>query len=256
MKNVKKFLSKLPFIGKKIQRYHRKKNRYVFDKPTVWIERLLPNEPIQIVQIGSNDGMHGDPLRDLIKKNDQWNALFVEPIPYLFEKLKTNYGEETRFSFENSAINNGTEQIFYSVKEEAKNHVQNLPKWYDQLGSFKRENITKHLNGALEPYIIEMRLTGLTLDGLFQKHGIQKLQLLHIDTEGYDWNVLSQLDLKSYQPQIILFEHVHLTTEEKSNAINHLKSKYSIVQVGNDMICLKRDIYELKDLDLNGKKIA
>lgn len=256
MKSIKKLLFKLPFLGQRIQRYHRKKNRYVFDRPTVWIDRLLPNEPIQIVQIGSNDGMHGDPLRDLIKRNDQWKALFVEPIPYLFEKLKENYGQEPRFSFENSAINDGKEQIFYSVKEEAKNHIENLPKWYDQLGSFKKENITKHLNGALEPYIIETQLTGLTLDRLFQKHGIQKLQLLHIDTEGYDWKVLSQLDLNSYQPQIILFEHVHLTPEEKSHAINHLKSKYSIVQVGNDMICLKRDTYQLKRLGLNGKRIA
>lgn len=29
-----------------------------------------------------------------------------------------------------------------------------LPVWYDQLGSFDRQHIVKHLDGRLEPFIV------------------------------------------------------------------------------------------------------
>src|SRR5436190_1288030 len=69
---------------------------------------LLPaNAPIKLVQIGSNDGMKGDPFHLLIKRRLAWRALLVEPIPYLFEQLQRNYGDESRLGFENVAV--GTE---------------------------------------------------------------------------------------------------------------------------------------------------
>src|SRR5690606_24164700 len=109
------------------------------------------------------------------------------------------------------AINDGSQQIFYSVKENAKNHIPNLPCWYDQLSSFKKENILKHLNGTLEPFIEETLINGLTLDQLLQNNNVKDISLLHIDTEGYDWKILSQLNLGRFNPSIILFEYKHLS---------------------------------------------
>lgn len=48
----------------------------------------------------------------------------------------------------------------------------------------------------LEPYIIEAKLKCLTLDEIFQQNRVKQLDLVHIDVEGYDYEVLKQLDLK------------------------------------------------------------
>ncbi len=238
-RKLKIHIKNIPILGKLLKIAYRTffvKKLAPYDPPSAWLQKLIQDDDVQIVQIGSNDGMNGDPIFDLIARNQKWKALFVEPVPYLFERLKKNYGPDSRFSFENAAINDGTKQIFYSVKEEAKNDFPDLPKAYDQLGSFYKENILIHFNGILEPYILETELEGLSLTQLFQKHDITELTLLHIDTEGYDWKIISQLNLEDIKPKVILIEHKHLTRIERKSLINFLKPDYLIFKLGNDLI--------------------
>lgn len=196
-----------------------------------------------------------DPIHKLVLQNNNWQLLFIEPVPYLFEKLKKNYGSNQRFKFENSAVNNGSNQIFYSVKEEAIEQNPHIPYWYDQLGSFRKENILKHLNGILEPYIEETIIEGLTFNEVIKKNNIDSIDLLHIDTEGYDWIVLSQLDLMKYYPTIILYEHKHLKESEKKKSINFLTDKYAIFNLGQDYICISKQEAINKSQLPNGKFI-
>lgn len=228
-----------------------------FDKPAVWIEKILIQDSAFIVQVGSNDGVNGDPLHDLIQKNKNWEALFIEPVPYLFEKLKINYKNQSRFIFENVAINDGSNQKFYYVRDSVKNNLPDLPIWHDQLGSFKRENITNHLNGILKPFIEETLVNGATLKSVLNKNGIETIDLLHIDAEGYDWVVLSQVDLIKFTPKIILYEHKHLSIEEKNNSLEFLKdNNYSVFKLGSDFISIKMNTTNFKILKkLKGIKV-
>lgn len=222
------------------------------------IEKYLKNDNINKDKIGSNDGisigLNGeliiDPLFNIIKNNDNITALLVEPVPYLFEKLKNNYGESNRFIFENVAINDGTEQTFYWIDESVNDIITNLPFWFNQIGSFNRQHIIKHLNGILEPYITETNVHGLTLDGLFEKNNIQEIEMLHIDTEGYDWIVLSQLNLLKYNPTIILLEHLHLDDVDKKSAIKFLNDKYVIFEYDMDYLAINKDKILNDDLEL------
>ena len=254
-RKIKRVLKKIPLIGILSGYLYRRfliRKTAIFDVPNKWLNKFLNGDNVSIVQIGSNDGVHGDPIYKLIRKNTTWKALFVEPIPYLFERLKKNYGSDVRFSFENVAINSGTQQTFYSVKEEAKADLPNLPPWYDQLGSFNKENILKHFDGILEPYIVEKQLSGLSLDELFYRNEIQEITLLHIDTEGYDWIILSQLNINKIKPKIILFEHKHLSNSERVDSVTFLKDEYIIYKLGPDFICIlksyinKHQLNELK----------
>jgi FkbM family methyltransferase len=251
MRGLKEALKKIPLIRKLADYIYIKliyKAPQPFDSASIWINKFLNDEKLNIVQVGSNDGIMGDPIYNLIQKNKSWNVLFIEPVPYLFEKLKNNYTSESRFSFENVAINDGSSQIFYSVKEEAKLQIRNLPYWYDQLGSFNRDNIVKQLNGILEPYIEETLLDGMTLKDVLEKNRINSMSLFHIDTEGYDWKILSQLNLKKYCPTIILYEYKHLLRFELKASINFLKDTYFIFKLGGDFLCLKKELIKKEHL--------
>lgn len=234
-----------------------KKKIEYFDRPAIWIEKILNQDSVFIVQVGSNDGVNSDPLYNLIQKNKNWEALFIEPVPYLFEKLRNNYKNQSRFIFENLAINDGSRQTFYSVNDSVKNKIPDLPKWYDQLGSFKRGHITKHLDGILEPFIDETIVNGATLQSVLNRNGIEKIDLLHIDAEGYDWLVLSQLDLMKFTPKIILYEHKHLSIEEKNHSLEFLKiNNYSVYKLGSDFISIKSSTTNFKSFNgLKGIKV-
>jgi FkbM family methyltransferase len=205
-----------------------------------WIESIMKNDEAFIVQIGSNDGKSNDPLNNLILRRKKWRALFVEPVPYLFDQLKKAYPKDRDFLFENVAINKGERLPFYWLDQSAKKNIPSLPAWYSQLGSFNRQHIIKHFGYAIEPYIITTDIEGISLQTLFSRNNLQKIDVLQIDTEGYDWEILSQLDLKSIVPVLIIFEHFHLSPATKQQAIEFLKGQYIIIEFKMDFLCVDR----------------
>jgi hypothetical protein len=55
------------------------------------------------IQVGSHTGQsRGDYVRPKIKKG--WSGVLIEPVKYLFERLKKHYGENPKLILENVAI--------------------------------------------------------------------------------------------------------------------------------------------------------
>jgi len=52
----------------------------------------------------------------------------------------------------------------------------------------------------------------------------QQIDLLVIDTEGYDYRILQQCDLERLRPTIIMFEHQHLSPGDKAAAYERLRT--------------------------------
>ena len=70
---------------------------------------------------------------------------------------------------------------FFYVSENANAGLEHgLPLWYNQLGSFDKHHILKHLDGILEPYILSERINTIPLQGIIDKHKITKVDLIHI----------------------------------------------------------------------------
>jgi len=245
MKTLKTNLKKIPFL-KSIYQKIKPANKLAI---AYWIHKYIPNESIQVVQIGSNDGISGDTLNKLIQKNKLWHALFVEPVPQLFQLLEKNYGSSTRFKFENSGINEtGENQIFYMIGDEAYHSIPELSEEYKQIGSFSRAHVEKLANNELQKYIIELDVSCVSLNELLVKHEISTIELLQIDAEGYDWKILSQLNLHTYHPIIILFESVNLDDDEKKEALVYLTKKYHVFSMGINYLCLRKDKLTQADL--------
>lgn len=224
--------------------------RKIFAKPfgkdkryqAYWFDEVLKNEAAFVVQIGSNDGKTGDPLYALFQKYKNWRGLFVEPLPDSFKKLKDNYPDPQRFQFENVAINEGQQMTFYWVDPKAIETLPDLPYWYDQLGSFSKQHILNQLDGILEPFIRTTELEGVSLPTLLERNQVKEISILHIDAEGYDWKILSQLDLASIQPLFILYEYHHLSQEELDASVVFLKPMYHIFNVGIDLLAVHKTV--------------
>ena len=113
--------------------------------------------------------------------------------------------------------------------------IPGLPAWYDQLGSFDRNHIVKHFGTKIEPYIIESQVRACTLSEVLQRNHIDQIHLLHVDTEGYDYEVLKQLDFSKHKPCIIYIEHAHLGMPDKLNMLALLHGHgYSVCDCGMD----------------------
>ena len=238
---MKTYLRKIPLIygfAKGVYRQFRRSD------PTIQEEILkaVDGKPcLFFVQVGSNDGLQGDPIHDLIISRESWSGIFIEPIDFLFQRLRKNYGNAERFVFENVAI--GTEKgtkKFYYVSEKSKTELD-LHYWHYQLGSFDRAHITRALGDQMNAYIIEEDVECLPLQDVLDRNQVNAIDLLHIDTEGFDYKILSQLDFKRYKPSIILFEHHLLTDDEFEKARRLLRGYgYRLHNYGNDILAVRR----------------
>lgn len=197
-------------------------------------------DDVCFVQIGSNDATHGDPLRELSTRRG-WHGLLVEPIPHVFERLVSATAGHPNLRPVNVAIGPiDGEQDFFAVEP---SDDPALPEWYDQIGSFSLENV-------LHPYHVEQipdladrvlrtKVQCLTFATFWERHRLPRLDLLHIDAEGYDAAILRQVDLELTAPTMLLYEHKHLEPEDASELRQRLDTfGYASVEVGPDTVAI------------------
>jgi FkbM family methyltransferase len=232
---VKAFLKSLPLIGPSLTRACHWWKGYPDYK--LW-HILKGRKDLFVVQIGSNDGVTGDPIHSLLKSNPSWKALLVEPVPYLFDRLCKNYFDIPNIQFANVAITDRPGMAtFYYVDPVAKDNTPELSCLFEQLGSFDRGHIVRHLGGTLEKFIVTTQVSTFPLSTVLERNNVNKIDLLHIDAEGHDWKVLRQLDLARFRPDVILFEHIHLSEDDKTQAMAFLKGNYEMTNLGADFLC-------------------
>ena len=134
------------------------------------------------------------------------------------------------------------EGTFYYVDATAPQHIPNLPTWFDQLGSFDRKHIKKHLNGVLEPFIIECKVQVCPLSDVLMRNGIKDMHLLHVDAEGHDYEVLKTLDFAKFAPLSIFVEHKHLSWTQKTEMMHLLRQHgYSVRDCGEDYFAVNEE---------------
>ena len=193
-----------------------------------------PADDFFFVQIGANDGVKHDPIRNLVREN--WRGVLVEPIPAQFSALKKNYAGQAGFLFENAAITefDGTTTLFCSDGPERESVYASLHQRSVEIAQRKPES---QPGSKMET----MEVKAMTLSTLFDKYKVQQMDLFQVDTEGHDFSIMMQLLNKtSMRPSIIQFEHSFLSKEEEYRLYSFLtKEGYKVLPVGIDTVALR-----------------
>lgn len=224
-----------------------------FDKSLHYLGKKYGTQNIAL-NIGSMDGVMFD---EMIGYTNMYNfkVLYVEPIPYLFKKLKNNISNPTAM-FENSAISDYIGEIeMITIDEKVINEglVHNCfygmsavypPK--NGLGSeFDKLTVEKYGKRVIVPCI--------TFDNLVKKHNIKNIDIIKVDAEGHDYKIFKQFNLDLKQPKVIRLEWINLSEEEQNEILSILiKNNYQYEILGQDITALRQDLYN--ELLLNSTK--
>lgn len=194
------------------------------------------------VEIGANDGRSFDHLAPFIRTRG-WRGIMVEPVPHVFAQLQANYGDVEGVVLENAAVADRDGALpFHHLREEVGEARAALPPFYDALGSFELTALLAH-----EPQIPDLRerlvtvdVPALTFSSLLVKHDVAAVDLVLIDTEGYDHELLRAIDLDRHRPRVVVYEHFHMDPEQRASTRALMASSgYGTMEEGFDTFCLR-----------------
>jgi FkbM family methyltransferase len=184
------------------------------------------------MQIGANDGQTNDPIyRYVIDR--KWSGLLVEPIPSMFERLSHTYRGIPNVRLENCAVASadGMATLYRVLPDES------LPPYTQELASFDKKVILKQKRVVrhIDRFIVPIEVPARTVGSLLEEHSIRHLNLLVVDTEGFDDEVLRMVFETELRPDLIQFEWVHLRPAAKAASARRL------VEQGYRYLTIRRD---------------
>lgn len=185
------------------------------------------NKDFFFVQIGACDGKQFDPIYKQVKSK-KLSGILVEPVPYLFARLKNNYANQDNLFFENSAITTENGNIeMYTISEEG---LDKLPAWAIGISSihenknsigeqyWKSEKAQVHKAKGIdyeliEKYKLKIKVNAMNLNTLFDKYNVANIDLMVLDTEGHEYEILKQLKTVNTLPKLLRFEMNNIVKE-------------------------------------------
>ena len=147
----------------------------------LFVDHVLNKENGFFVEVGACDGLvHSNSY--YLEKNKKWNGILCEPAEFWHEKLKIN--SPNCFIEKKPIFSDLKKKVKFSVKAGGRSHIVN--------------------NGNDKNLI---SLDSITLNQLFLKQGVDIIDYLSVDTEGSEFDILSDLNFNKYRPTIITVEH-------------------------------------------------
>lgn len=179
------------------------------------------NGDVRFIQIGANDGLRNDPVREFIV-NYNWKGTLVEPLPAIFKELLKNYRyiNNGQLNFVQAIISSEKEEAFFwtfcpeFLKEKEYEERYSLMR----KSSLHQNHLKKFIPEQTDPEFAlkKLLIPSITLKSLVEKYyKFDDLDLLVIDVEGAEMQILSQLDTLEKLPESIFFEVEHLEKEEQ-----------------------------------------
>lgn len=200
------------------------------------------------LQIGANDGVSHDPIHAFVSAF-RVAGIVVEPLPDVFQALCQTYARHPQIKKLNLAVHEELEQVTLyrpaADNGQDKSGIASLNK--------DRFELTSARSGIRSEDIEAVEVPALSLSRLLESEHVDHLDLLQIDTEGYDMKILAGLDLSKYRPSIIRFEHgvysgAPVRDELREALLNLYDHGYSIAMERVDALAwLNADVAKRRD---------
>jgi hypothetical protein len=89
--------------------------------------------------------------------------------------------------------------------------------------------------------VITITVPCVTFESLCRRHSVERVDLLHIDAEGHDFEVIKTIDFECRKPAVILYEHKHLSWSDRFACRRLLARKgYLTLELAYDTLCVAR----------------
>jgi FkbM family methyltransferase len=209
------------------------------------LSQVSPSE-FFFIQIGAFDGVTNDPVYEFVMRYGL-RGILIEPQREAFRALEENYRRQSQLVLLNVAISDrdGTRDL-YRIRSD----VEGLPTWSRQVASFSLDTILRHgqdiathgIRGIpnIQDLVETEHVECMTFDTLLRDFGVERIDLLQIDTEGYDAEIVKMIDLGQIDPHIICYEHMHLAAKQQEGCIQKLVDHGYRIAIGfqNTIACL------------------
>jgi FkbM family methyltransferase len=160
----------------------------------------------EVLQIGANDGLENDPIHHLVRSRG-WYLCAVEPMPGPFRRLQNNYRDLSSVTCLQCAVGEvDGEATLYALASPRANSLD------DHLSSFSPDILRRHWRSVpdLEKRIRSEVVQCLTFQSLVRRSSLNAIDMLQIDTEGYDYEIIRMAFSAGCFPPILAFEWQHL----------------------------------------------
>ncbi len=205
-------------------------------------EEMLRNlrahrDPFTFVQIGANDGILFDNLYYFVTEH-HCRGLVVEPLQDYFERLSLNYKHYPAIKPVKVAMHPTERKCTLHRVNPAS--LALLPNWTAGIASFDPGHHAKLAMPA--EHMLAEEVECMPLMELLRTHGIDALDLLQIDTEGFDAEVIRMIDFDTVTPTIIKYESVSLSPADSADVRARLGARgYRLFVEGGDTIAYQRE---------------
>jgi FkbM family methyltransferase len=188
------------------------------------VDRLDPlRSDFFFLQVGANNGEDTDQINAMIRRYN-WRGILLEPQRHVFADLVKNYAGCDRLIFENAALAySDGDKDFWTVPD------------HHSHGSFDKRVL--HRSGFKGPEIEQLSVKTMSIRTLLAKHAVDHIDLLQIDTEGFDFEVIKIILAAGLLPAVINYEHLHLSNSDRSACVLRLGGLgYKMLQAGPERI--------------------
>ena len=231
--------------------------KYLYKPPKNSLSEFLHNyskgkAQIVFLQIGATDGFIYDPLQKFIKR-DNWQGVMLEPQPFVYDNLLTKiHAKRPEIITINAALSHkdGIADLYtLSISKE---------RWANGLSSFNKQVLIDGIKDGsihkkarkeglrlpnpnnLDALIETVQIKTISPVTLLKKFDKKKINILSIDTEGFDYEIIKLLNIKDLLPEVIIYEEVNFDTTTKNECRAYLEALgYSILVKGKDVISLR-----------------
>jgi hypothetical protein len=196
---------------------------------------------MNIVQIGTNRA--NDNLTSLVytyNSEDIDLLLLVEPIPIHNETIKSCYSKyASKLHIENIVISDRSDKtikLWYHPDDLLHSNA-------GELASLNKQHSTNIRSQYSINDVVYLECKNSTINKLFDKYSLLNIDILYIDTEGFDDKIIYNINFTKYSIKNIYYENLHIDIEKLRNYLKSINYDIEINTI-NDLYADKATLLE------------